>query len=172
MVGTAAALLAAGCASTGTTSTGAAGAERAGTTSGAAPASSAASASAAASTTGAAAASMSAAASTSAAAAATVYACDRQPVSQPKSYILTCGDGGVSLNRLAWTGWGGAKATATGVQTQNGCVPNCAAGSPISTEATVTLSGLTAGHYTKLHIVTAKTTTDYTIDSQGPMAAG
>lgn len=103
-------------------------------------------------------------------AAATVSTCERQAVSQPKSYILTCGDGGVFLNRLAWTGWGEAKATASGVQTQNGCVPNCAAGSPISAEATVTLSGLTAGHYTKLHIVTATATTDYTIDGQGPIA--
>jgi hypothetical protein len=148
MVGAAAALLAAGCSSTGTTGTRAAGA---------------ATPDAASSTSG--------APSTSAAATATVYGCDRQPVSRPKTYILSCGDGGMTLNRLIWSAWGTAKAAATGVQTQNGCVPNCAAGSPISDEATVTLSGLTGGHYTKLHIVTAKETADYTIDSMGPIAA-
>lgn len=99
----------------------------------------------------------------------TVYGCDQQPVAQPKTYILSCGDGGVVLNQLTWTGWGTAKASATGVRTQNSCVPTCAAGSPISTEASVTLSGLAAGHYTKLHVVTAKGTSDYTIDAQGPL---
>ena len=103
---------------------------------------------------------------------ATVYSCDRQPVAQPASYILTCGDGGVSLNQLTWSGWGGAQATATGVQIQNSCTPSCAAGSPISGKATVTLSGLSGGHYTKLQVVTAKGTSGYTIDAAGPARHG
>lgn len=93
-------------------------------------------------------------------------------MSQPKTYILTCGDGGVVLNQLTWSGWGTASATATGVQTQNNCVPSCAAGSPLSTKATATLSGLSAGHYTKLHVVAGPTTTDYSISAAGPTAAG
>ncbi|MEY9928455.1 hypothetical protein ABH926_003094 [Catenulispora sp. GP43] len=103
---------------------------------------------------------------------ATVYGCDRQPVAQPKTYILACGDGGTLLNQLAWTGWGKAKATATGVQIQNSCQPSCAAGAPVSAKATVSLSGLTSGHYTKLSVVTAKGTTAYTIDAQGPLITG
>lgn len=166
MVGTAAALLAAGCGSTGTTSTGATGAPSAGTTSSsaAAPPPNEAIVSG---TPSRAASSVPSTTSTT-----TVYGCDQTPVSQPKTYILSCGDGGVVLDRLAWSGWGQAKATATGVQIENSCVPSCAAGTPVSTKATVTLSGLTAGHYTKLHVMTAKGATDYTIDTHGPLAAG
>jgi hypothetical protein len=184
-VGTAPALLAAGCASTGTTSSGAAGADGAGTTSSTSSASSA-------STTSSAAADQSSDGATPPneaivnttmsggappstappAGSAVVYGCDRQPVSKPKTYTLTCGDGGVFLDQLVWASWDKAKATATGVQTQNSCVPSCAAGSPVSTHATATLSGLSGGHYTKLHIVTTKGTTDYTISTTGPLAAG
>ncbi len=91
---------------------------------------------------------------------------------RPQAYVLTCGDGGVALNLLAWSGWGGPQATATGVEIRNSCVPNCAAGSPISTTATATLSGLRGGHYTKLHVVTANGASDYSIDTMGPVAAG
>lgn len=169
MVGTAAALLAAGCGSTGTTSTGATGAPSAGTTSSsaAAPPPNEAIVSGTPSR-----AASSAPSTTSTTSTTTVYGCDQTPVSQPKTYILSCGDGGVVLDRLAWSGWGQAKATATGVQIENSCVPSCAAGTPVSTKATVTLSGLTAGHYTKLHVMTAKGATDYTIDTHGPLAAG
>ena len=103
---------------------------------------------------------------------ATVYDCDQQAVAEPKTYILACGDAAMALNQLAWTGWGTPKATASGVQIQNSCTPTCAAGSPISTKATVTLSGLTAGHYTTLVVVTAEATTDYTVDARGPFATG
>jgi hypothetical protein len=109
---------------------------------------------------------------TNAAGKATVFGCDRQPVSQPKTYTLACGDGGTLLEQLAWTGWGKAKATASGVQIQNSCQPSCAAGAPISTKAAVTLSGLSSGHYTKLSVVTAKGITAYTIDGEGPLITG
>jgi hypothetical protein len=141
MVGTAAALLAAGCGSTRSADGGA-------VVGGNGPTASAASLS------------------------ATVYSCDRQPVARPTSYILTCGDGGVALDQLAWSAWGAAQATATGVQVQNSCTPSCAAGSPISAKATVTLSGLSGGHYTKLQVVTAKGTSSYTIDAAGPVVTG
>lgn len=103
---------------------------------------------------------------------ALVYGCDQQAVAKPKSYVLLCGDGGVALDKLTWTGWGKPKATATGVQIQNSCVPSCAAGAPITTKATVTLSGLSGGRYTKLHVVTSKGASDYTISAAGPLVKG
>lgn len=181
MVGTAAALLAAGCASTGSTSTSAASSSETAptpvptTTSTPAPAAGSSSPSSAVTGTalgGGAPTTSAPAGPTVPAGQAFVYGCDRQPVAQPKSYILTCGDGGVSLNQLVWSGWGGAQATATGVRIQNSCTPSCAAGSPISSKATVTLSGLSGGHYTKLRVVTAKGTSDYRVDAAGPVVTG
>jgi len=177
MVGTAAALFAAGCASTGPTSAGSAGTGPSSTasssTASTSPGAASSSESAPASTSAAGSSSTSAPANTTAPAGqASIYGCDRMPVAQPKSYILTCGDGGVVLDQLTWSGWGTAQATATGVRIQNSCIPSCAAGSPISSKATVTLSGLSGGHYTKLRVVTAKGTSDYTIDAAGPVVTG
>lgn len=170
-MGTAAALLAAGCGSTGTTGAGPAG-SGGGTSltppnSPATPATEETPPNEAFTT-----ASSSASAPTAPAGKISVYGCDRQPVSQPTTYTLACGDGGMLLEQLVWTGWGKAKATATGVQMQNSCVPSCAAGAPVSTKATVTLSALIGGRYTKLRVATAKGATDYTIDARGPLAAG
>lgn len=165
MVGTATALLAAGCGATGTAGAGGAPTSAAGSTPGGGASNPTPPAVTGTALGG------SAPASTAPAGKVTVYGCDGQPVAQPKTYILSCGDGGVVLNQLVWTGWGTANTGATGVQTQNNCVPTCAAGSPISTKATATLSGLTAGHYTTLHVVTDKGASDYTIDAHGPLAA-
>jgi hypothetical protein len=170
MVGTAAALLAAGCASTGSTGTGAS--SPASSSSGDGTPSTVSSAVTGTALGGGDPATSAPANTTAPAGQASVYGCDRQPVAQPKSYILTCGDGGVALDQLAWSGWGTAQATATGVRVQNSCTPSCAAGSPISSKATVTLSGLSGGHYTKLRVVTAKGTSDYTIDAAGPVVTG
>lgn len=171
IVGTATALLAAACASTGTTSTGTAthtstspGAEGTSAATAAAPPSL--------DVTGTALGGSSVTSSAHSTGKATVYGCDGQPVSQPKTYTLACGDGGTLLEQLAWTGWGKAKATATGVQIQNSCQPSCAAGAPISAKATVTLSGLSSGHYTTLSVVTVKGTAVYTIDTRGPLVTG
>ena len=46
---------------------------------------------------------------------------------QPKSVIIACGDGNIGLIDLHWTSWGQTMASATGVDTWNTCVPNCAA---------------------------------------------
>ncbi|MBS2537604.1 hypothetical protein KGQ20_33120 [Catenulispora sp. NF23] len=170
MVGTATALLAAGCASTGTTSTGAAGATGTGPAS--ATAATATPPDQAAIGTSFAPATHAPPSAATPAGPAVVYGCDQQAVAKPKTYVLMCGDGGVALDKLTWTGWGKPKATATGVQIQNSCVPDCAAGSPISSKATVTVSGLSAGHYTKLHVVTSKGATDYTISAAGPLVKG
>ncbi|ACU72217.1 clec-122; C-type LECtin [Catenulispora acidiphila DSM 44928] len=180
-MGTAAALLAAGCSSSGTAGGGATASPNPSAVTGTAlggaqPSSATTAGSTPASPSTSVSTSPSASASTSAPvttpASASVYGCDQQPVSQPKTYILTYGDGGVVLNQLTWSGWGTASTTATGVQTRNSCVPSCAAGSPISTKATATLSGLSAGHYTKLRVVAGPTTTDYSVTAAGPTAAG
>ncbi|RAG85019.1 hypothetical protein DN069_13735 [Streptacidiphilus pinicola] len=81
-----------------------------------------------------------------------IYGCDGQPVGQPAEFVLACGDGGVALQSLNWSGWGGSTATATGQLRENTCVPNCAVGGSTSNSATVTVSGLTGGRYTSMHI--------------------
>nr|WP_133995159.1 hypothetical protein [Streptomyces sp. 846.5] len=91
-------------------------------------------------------------AATSAAPQVVIYGCDGQPVGQPAGFILACGDGGLALQGLAWSGWGGPTATATGQLRGNTCIPNCAAGGSVSYPATVTVRGLTGGRYTSMHI--------------------
>lgn len=81
-----------------------------------------------------------------------IYGCDGQPVGQPTGFVLACGDGGVALQGLTWSGWGGSIATATGLLRGNTCVPNCAVGGSTSNSASVTVSGLTGGRYTSMHI--------------------
>ncbi|HVV57569.1 MAG TPA: hypothetical protein VHC45_04345 [Gaiellaceae bacterium] len=49
-------------------------------------------------------------------------------VSRPQTLVITCADANYELASLAWHGWGGARATATGVVKANDCTPNCAAG--------------------------------------------
>jgi hypothetical protein len=46
---------------------------------------------------------------------------------RPKSIIIACGDGNIGLVDLHWTSWGQTTATASGVDTWNTCVPDCAA---------------------------------------------
>ncbi|MBT2406547.1 MULTISPECIES: hypothetical protein [unclassified Streptomyces] len=102
---------------------------------------------------------------------AVIYDCGAQPVSQPDTYILLCGDGGQVLTGLTWSNWGRPTAAATGQMWQNNCQPNCAAGTSIPYAATVTVAGLTGGSYTTMHIVAPKapsSTTDFTLGSDGP----
>jgi hypothetical protein len=47
---------------------------------------------------------------------------------RPKNYILTCGDGYVQLQKLAWTSWTPGLASATGTLVKNDCTPNCVGG--------------------------------------------
>jgi hypothetical protein len=58
-----------------------------------------------------------------------VLDCPGQPaLVRPKNYILTCGDGGVQLNKLSWTSWTPGLASATGTLVENTCTPSCVAG--------------------------------------------
>jgi hypothetical protein len=101
-----------------------------------------------------------------------IYDCAGQPVGKPATFILFCGDAGAALQGLTWSGWGGSTASAIGRLRQNTCVPNCAAGGSASYPATVTVSGLTGGRYTSLHInaPSAPTpSTDFRLGLNGPI---
>ncbi|RAG85199.1 hypothetical protein DN069_12940 [Streptacidiphilus pinicola] len=101
-----------------------------------------------------------------------IYGCDGRPVGQPATFILFCGDAGAALQSLAWTGWGGPSATAAGWLRQNTCVPNCAAGGSVSYPATVTVSGLTGGRYTSMHVNAPSAPTpssDFKLGLNGPV---
>lgn len=58
--------------------------------------------------------------------------------------IVTSGDGSSYVDKIAWSGWGSARATGTGTLKVNNCNPSCAQGRYASYPATVTLAGLTA----------------------------
>ncbi len=60
---------------------------------------------------------------------------------RPKQ-IVTSGDGSGYVDGITWSGWGGARATGTGMLKVNNCEPNCAQGTYASYPATVTLAGL------------------------------
>jgi hypothetical protein len=57
-----------------------------------------------------------------------VINCLNRAQMQPKSFMLACADGNDYLTGLAWTSWTPARATATGKQAVNDCIPYCAAG--------------------------------------------
>jgi hypothetical protein len=47
---------------------------------------------------------------------------------RPKSFILTCADGYVQLDKLSWTSWTPGLASAAGTLSKNTCTPSCVAG--------------------------------------------
>jgi hypothetical protein len=47
---------------------------------------------------------------------------------RPKTYILTCADGYIQLDKLSWTSWTPGLASATGTLVKNTCNPSCLAG--------------------------------------------
>ena len=47
---------------------------------------------------------------------------------RPKTYILSCADGYVQLDKLSWTSWTPGLASATGTLIKNTCTPSCVAG--------------------------------------------
>lgn len=64
---------------------------------------------------------------------------------EPRSFVLTCGDGNQSLDRLDWTGWGADSASATGVVEENSCEPTCVDGEQRSYPVQVVASDLVEG---------------------------
>jgi hypothetical protein len=47
---------------------------------------------------------------------------------RPKTFILSCADGYVQLEKLSWTSWTAGLASATGTLLKNTCTPSCVAG--------------------------------------------
>ncbi|KJY41868.1 hypothetical protein VR41_10395 [Streptomyces sp. NRRL B-1568] len=98
--------------------------------------------------------------------------CQGEPLSEPTTLLLACGDAGRMLQNLTWTGWGGATATAQGTVWEKLCVPNCVTGRRASSPATVTVSGLVGGRYTVMELSAPQSPLEpvarYTLDERGP----
>jgi len=60
---------------------------------------------------------------------------------EPTSIVVS-GDGSSYLNDLTWSAWGAATAVGSGILEADTCIPDCAQGSDIPYNATVTLSSL------------------------------
>lgn len=69
---------------------------------------------------------------------------------KPTSFTLTCADGNSFLTSLRWSQWTPGTAKATGTLVTNDCTPNCAAGKPVRTVATVLLTRPQADHGTRV----------------------
>ena len=66
------------------------------------------------------------------------------------------------VDHLTWSTWGPTTATATGTLLVNGCQPNCASGTFHPSPATLTLGGVSDGHFTTLVVRGAKEVQDFT----------
>lgn len=83
-----------------------------------------------------------------------IYTCEGHAVVRPSSLVVACADAGMALVGLQWTNWGAATAYATGTLQEKQCIPACASNGNIDTyRASVSVSGLTNGHYTGIHII-------------------
>lgn len=100
-----------------------------------------------------------------------IHTCGRQAVARPTSLDVTCADSQMNLDGLQWSDWGTPAARATGTLTENNCTPDCAAGKDIPYQATVTLTGITHGHYTRMRIAAPSAPDQpysYTLTAAGP----
>ncbi len=57
-----------------------------------------------------------------------VVSCQGRAQVRPSTFTLACADADDYLARLSWANWSPGMASATGVQEENDCVPDCAAG--------------------------------------------
>jgi hypothetical protein len=57
-----------------------------------------------------------------------VVTCDKARVTEPKTYMLACGDGNEVLAGLSWSRWSPGRAIARGMDWINNCEPDCARG--------------------------------------------
>jgi hypothetical protein len=102
---------------------------------------------------------------------AVLITCERTAVSAPSRYTLTCADGGIWLEGLRWSAWGAPTGHASGTLWENDCTPSCADGHTHPYPASVTVSGLAGGRYTRLHVSAPPAPGepyDYTIGPAGP----
>ncbi|MFF8448650.1 hypothetical protein ACF06Q_13215 [Streptomyces leeuwenhoekii] len=102
--------------------------------------------------------------------------CAGKPLSEPVSLLLACGDGGIMLHDLTWTGWGEPTATARGTVSEVVCEPTCVNGREVRSPATVTVSGLAGGRYTLLRLSAPRSPhtplAHYSLDAMGPTFRG
>jgi len=54
--------------------------------------------------------------------------CQARAQVRPSTFTLACADANDNLAHLSWASWSPGMASATGVQEENDCVPDCAAG--------------------------------------------
>jgi hypothetical protein len=54
--------------------------------------------------------------------------CLGRPSVEPSDVVLSCADGGFSIQKIQWTGWGESFAAGMGTGSLNDCTPNCAEG--------------------------------------------
>jgi hypothetical protein len=102
--------------------------------------------------------------------------CQGEPLSEPASLLLACGDAGRGLQNLTWTDWGGDTATARGTVWEKICVPDCADGGRAFSPATVTVSEPVGGRYTVMVVSAPRSPVEpvarYELDEQGPVDRG
>ncbi|MBO0853291.1 MAG: hypothetical protein J2P18_05930 [Nocardia sp.] len=65
-----------------------------------------------------------------------------KPAVRPAQLILACGDLGAQLEQIAWRGWGPDTAEGDGVERENVCDPNCAAGKHVTRPVHIVLSDI------------------------------
>ncbi|CAN2190295.1 hypothetical protein MCEMRE182_00500 [Candidatus Nanopelagicaceae bacterium] len=65
------------------------------------------------------------------------------PETKPESIMITCGDGGMYVDRIEWSSWEATGAHGTGFYNVNDCDPDCADGKMHKARVKVELSGLT-----------------------------
>jgi hypothetical protein len=65
------------------------------------------------------------------------------PEIKPESIMLTCGDGGMYVDKIEWSSWEATGAQGIGFYNVNDCDPNCADGKMHNARIKVQLSGLT-----------------------------
>ncbi|KZM72359.1 hypothetical protein AWN90_36150 [Nocardia terpenica] len=63
-----------------------------------------------------------------------------QPAVRPPTLILACADLGMRVEQIRWRSWGTDKAEGDGVEHDNTCDPNCAAGHFVTKQVHVVLS--------------------------------
>lgn len=101
-----------------------------------------------------------------------VLDCLGHPQVRPGHFTLACADGNDYLTGLTWTSWAQGLASATGVQAENDCLPNCAAGHFHSYPVDVVLWGSAAAgpgsqRYTTVSLLYPGARPAYA-DQQGP----
>ena len=88
-----------------------------------------------------------------------VYNCEI-PEQRPELLMLTCGSGGMRVERIIWAAWSSIGAVGYGTYLENDCEPDCSQGSYDSVPVYFTLSE-TVTHKGKIFLKTIEITPDH-----------